>query len=271
MNDKLFKVLVCLGMIGVALAPSSVFAQSCGTRRVVVITHAPTIVHTPIIKEIVTPIAVPVLIPAYQFQYSPPCVTPGFAAPHVGYQQPQQQQGYQQYQQQGYQQYQQGNSQQVPPQCIQPGQPGQNQQEMVRVLAKALLEEMSRQSQTQVPGGPPDTGPPAALPLLSTNPNPFPTALPNQFTPGQNGLALANFAFNTTVRNCAACHTGIGSKGDTIIFSQPGVLNPAAPWKTMAKEVQEGRMPRRDSQYRLSPDEGQAILAWYTEMGRQGR
>jgi len=292
MNDKLFKLIVYLGLIAVAVAPSNVFAQSCGPRRVVVTT--PHVVHTPvvtpIVKEVVTPVAVPVLVPAFQFQYSPPCVTPGYAAapaygvPHgAGYAQPGYSAGY------GAQGYAgaPGYGQGVPPMAQpgyqqgaapQPGQPGESQQDMVRALAKALLEEMSRQSQAQAPaGGPPDAGPPAAPAPVGgpnpapANPNPFPTALPNQFPAGPNGQALATFAYNATIKNCAACHTGIGSKGDTIIFSQPGVLNPAAPWKTMAKEVQEGRMPSRDSQYRLTPEEAQAILAWYTEMGRAGR
>lgn len=278
MNDKkLFKLLACLGVIALTLAPSSVFAQSCGNRRVVVTTqnyvqnHFPTVSHIPVVQQIVTPIAVPVLIPAFQFQYAPPCFTPQIAVPYAapyggpgfaavpgygqqGYGPPMATYGGQPgYGQPGYQQP--------------VGQPGQNQQDMVRALAKALLEEMSRQSQTQ--NGPGDAGPPAVtLPPVGAG---FPTALPNQFPGGPNGQALASFAFNATVRNCAACHTGIGSKGDTIIFSQPGVLNPAAPWKTMAREVQEGRMPKRDSQWRFTPEEAQAALAWYTEMGRLGR
>jgi hypothetical protein len=265
------------------LVPSIAFAQSC---RRVIVTPVRTVVTpivTPVVETIVTPVAVPVLIPAFQFQYSPPCATPavpcagaGYGAPGYGYGPPMasygqpgygygppmanygQQPGYGYQAQPGYQQ-----------QSI--GQPGQPQQDMVRALAKALLEEMGRQSQSQ--NGPNDGGPPAV-------PNngggfgpstPFPTALPNQFPTGPNGQALANFAFNATVRSCAACHTGIGSKGDTIIFSQPGVLNPAAPWKTMAREVQEGRMPRRDSQWRLTPEEAQAVLAWYSEMGKSSR
>ena len=273
MNDKFFKMLVCLGVIALALTPSNLFAQLCGNRRVVVTTC------TPIVERIITPIAVPILIPAFQFQYAPSCVTPSFAAPyggpgfaavpgygHQGY--GHQGYGHQGYGHQGYgppmatysgqpsygQPYQQpGYGQQTPYQ--QPvGQPGQNQQDMVKALAKALLEEMSRQSQAQ--NGPGDGGPP-------------PATLPPVGNPGFP--SLANFAFNATIKNCAACHTGIGSKGDTMIFSQPGILNPAAPWKTMAREVSEGRMPKRDSQWQFTQEEAQAVLIWYAEMGRTGR
>jgi hypothetical protein len=281
-----------LGVVAMTLAPAASYAQcnrrftSCGTPYV-----APVIKTVVPVVEVVTPIAVPVIVPAFTFQYSPPCPCPqvpvqagGYtvAAPGVGYPGVAPGVGYPGvgypggYGATGYMQPGYGS----PPAAY--GQPGLPQQppqqhaaipsskDKIRELAKALLEEMQKQSESSDDDGPP---------VAPNGVNAYPPAQSSQQPVGQQPPSGNNFfapeqprgfnqqhpqaqlAFASLQRNCAACHTGVGAKGDVIIFSQPGLLNPSAPWSEMARAINTGHMPPRQSQYVVQPQEKAAMLA----------
>lgn len=249
----------------------------------------------PVIKEVV-PVAVPVLaypvlVPAFQFQYVPQAYAPtvpvvpvtGYpvATPVVqpvvptGYGVPPAVNGIGQtpltYQQQAMAQYQQ--------QYGQPnGQPygyangngngngngyGLNNKDKIRELAKALLEEMNRMAEN----GPIDSGPPVVpgtQPQQPVGQNPPPFQQPQQPQPNAQ---LAQFAIAAMNRTCSQCHTGIGSKGDLTIFTQPGLLNQQTNWRKIKDEVASGRMPPKDTHFQLSQQERQTILEWLKSIG----
>lgn len=46
--------------------------------------------------------------------------------------------------------------------------------------------------------------------------------------------------------NCAMCHTGAKSKGDTVIFESPGKLSPAADMQAIWDAINEDRMPPKE-------------------------
>lgn len=234
------------------------------------------------------PFAYPVLVPAFQFQYVPPTYVataypsvvatayPGYAGAYAaspvafgtqasygypGYAPPQQQYaGQQPYMGQG--QY--GSQQQY-----QGGQQQQNNNS-VRDLARAILEELSRQAGQQQGNGqqgggqqqPQDQGPPSV-----------PGYQPPQGGQSQNNNQQQNLeqvqkvALSALSRTCAYCHTGVGAKNDIQIFSQPGLVNQNAPWDKVLKMVKEKRMPPKDSQFRLNPQESSAIIQWLEGSG----
>lgn len=246
---KLF--IVILGLVAF-LAPAQLYAQSCGVIRHGPIYTPPAAVvvkdHVAVVKDVIikeVPIAVPVLVPAFQFQYQPPCYAPPVAVPPpvAGYGA-----GY------GHGQPQYGNDPNAyssgPPTVNYGQQPSSipNDKDKIRELAKALLEEIQRQSND-------DGGPPAVS-------GGVPTGTPPGVPTGMTAQQAAPFAIAALQRNCASCHTGVGSKGDTIIFSQPGVLDPNAPWRAMKREIESGRMPPKQSQFRPTPDELQALRIW---------
>ncbi len=269
---------LCVPLL-LALSASSVFAQ-CRTSTVIVgnpVYHNPVVVHKEVFAhEIITPVAipvaVPVVVPAFTYQYVPPCAS---AMPQVGYPGGGMpavagQGGYNQ----GYQMPNQGMPQapqyngpyQQPAQAPQPVLPGVGGNDKLKELAKLLLEEMRRQDAQEG-----DDGPPMAV--TPGNFQPAPVGSPAPF--GQPGVPpatsggrpnpqsqFAQPAINALARNCAACHTGQGSKGELAIFTQPNVLNPDAPFGTMLKEVESGRMPPKQSNYRPTQDEFQVIQAW---------
>ena len=188
------------------------------------------------------------LIPAFQFQYSPPVVVqpsyvpqPNYVTqPNYGVQQP----SYAPQPNYGVQQ---------PSYAPQPnyGMPQPNYRE----FAKASFLEMQRQDAGNS-GNSGDNGPPTAI-------DPHYSNLP--IMPSSGGIdkaALANFAVAALQRNCAACHTGQASKGGSIIFSQPGVLDQFAPFRTMAKDVETGRMPPVNAPFRPTGPEVNAMVAW---------
>lgn len=195
------------------------------------------------------PVPVPVIVPAFSFQYSPPCVPA-----------PQKQMT------------------------------AADNNAQLREFAKVLVEEIRRGQSTQgtppaVPGAVGDDGPPTLSdgnaptqpvpvqqPVQSPVAQPVPTQPPTQ-PPGGGGnppaaggpnpqSKYAQLALSAFKRNCATCHTGIGSEGDAVIFSQPGVLNPNAPWKSMLKEIQRGHMPPKKSTWQPTPDETASMIAW---------
>jgi len=182
--------------------------------------HHKKVIVEPIIS-IVEPVfvAVPVLVPAFQFQYSPPICAPI----------------QQSYQQQPYQ-YQPTNPYGAP-----------NGRDHIRELAKALLEEMNKLASPQGDGPPVVTGP-----YASPNPAPINPAPPN----------FQNIAFNAMRRTCMACHTGVAAKGEMILFNQINVLNTGAPWAMIKKKVETGAMPPKQSQYKLTTEEIEAIKAF---------
>jgi mono/diheme cytochrome c family protein len=280
MQAKFIGVLICLaGVLAVAAVPTATSrAQHCGTP---VVSSPYTVVSKPIVhhhnqvvvKEIVkeVPIAVPVLVPAFQFQYSPPCQVcpPGVVGQQPGY--------VPGYGQPGYGQPAAtppgvgatppgvGTAQPVP--VATPGQPAApSSNDRIRELAKALLEEMQRQS-----GNGPDDGPPTvydpnapAAPPASTPPAPAPGSPPGvgSAPQGMTREQAAPAAIAALNRSCASCHTGVGSKGDFTIFQQPGMLNPNAGWRSILREIDSGRMPPKSSQFRLTPEETNAIRTW---------
>jgi len=270
-----------------AASDAHAFGRRCGGRVFVsnsCYTPCYTSYCAPVIKEVpvaVPVLAYPVLVPAFQFQYVPqayaptvpvvpvtgyPVATPvvqpvistgGYGAPVVN--------GIGQtpltYQQQAMAQYQQ--------QYGQPnGQPYANGngngygKDKIRELAKALLEEMNRMAGD----APADSGPPA---VPGTYPQ-QPVGQNNFFPPPQQpqpNAQLAQFAIAAMNRTCSQCHTGIGSKGDMTIFTQPGLVNQQANWRRVKEEVASGRMPPKDNHFILSQQERQGILEWLRSIG----
>ncbi len=298
MKVKVFGLLIAVAAL--LFATGTVSAQCGVIRRGPVIVHNPVVVHheTPVVvKEVVTPVAVPVLVPAFQFQYTPPCAVPvqaGYAgqpglvpgygqpgygqpgygppaapAPGTGYAQPMPgygpPAGYGQQPASGY-----------GPPPVQPQASPLDNQAKIRELAKALLDEMSRQSgpgpggQDDGPPAVPGAGPPAAgTPGV---PPGAPVAPPKTGTPGvPPGLpqapvispeAAAPVAIATLQSKCSACHTGPAAKGEFVMFAQPGLFNQGIPWRSIVREIDAGRMPPSYSQYRITPQEAAAVRAW---------
>jgi hypothetical protein len=173
-------------------------------------------------QVVVAPIIQTFLIPAYQFQYVQPCAT---QQPTMG--QPV-----------------------MEPNNVMSTLPNQN--DKIKELAKALIEEMSRQSSEGVN----DDGPPMAQGPMAQGFNaPSPS---NQSNLGMIALA----------KNCSACHTGTASKGEMMIFSQPGVLNPNVSWGSIREVIKTAKMPPKDAQFRLSIDEATAIINLANNFGR---
>jgi len=208
------------------------FVSSC---RPVVPVHRH-IVNKPIIeikKEIIieqVPIATPVLVPAFQFQYQQQSYSSVIPSPI-------------------------NNSGYVPNANY--GNQGHNNNMMnnrdaIRELAKALLEEMQRLSQRQEL----NDGPPVVTgPWTGSSSNPPPVNSNNEMA-----------AYNAFKRNCAHCHTGAGSKADAIIFTQPGLLNLHAPWEDMTRRLIRRQMPPKDSQYKPTDAEYDAMIQYAKSM-----
>ncbi len=205
--------------------------------------------YTPCVQEVVVPVlAYPLLVPAYQFQYVPPAVAPVAAVvPVTGYPvatpvvQPVAPVSYGQ------------------PNMVYGQQPQQNfslnNKDKIKELARALLEEMNRAAD----GTAGDNGPPAV-----PGTQPFSTPAPQPFQPQPQ---LQQFALSAMTRTCAQCHTGIGSKRDFIIFTQPGYFNQNVNWKKVKDEVSSGRMPPKDVHFQLTLQERQTIVQWLTSIG----
>lgn len=240
--------------------------------------------YTPVVREVVTEVvpvlAYPVLVPAFQFQYVPPTTLPTIpVVPVTGYPvatpiiqpaiptaygQPPPQPVYPQqpipqmpYGQPAYPQYGQPT---VPQQNL-----GLNNKDKIRELARALLEEMNRMAES----GPVDSGPPVVPGTQPYQPQPQQTFQPPQQPqqPPPQQPNLAQFAVSAMSRTCAQCHTGVGSKGDMIIFNQPGLLNQSTNWKKIKDEIRSGRMPPKDTHFQLSAQEKTAIVDWLTSIG----
>lgn len=300
MNVKIFGVLIVACAFLFTASPVS---AQCGVVRHGPVFSScnnyscnPVVIETPVVSTVVAPIAVPVFVPAFQFQYVPPTAIPvpagypGQTVPGLGsgglpvavpgqpgYAQPVAPYGQPGYAQPGY-----GST---PPAYGQPavgyGQPAVPQgapqapvsdKDNIRELAKALLAEMSRQS---VQSG--DTGPPAVPNTAPTGVSPPVGVAPPTGTVGTPGVppglptgpvvspaAAAPLAIAALQSKCSACHTGPASKGEFVMFSQPGLFNQGIPWRTIVREIDSGRMPPNYSQYRISPQEAAAIRAWLT-------
>lgn len=237
-----------------------IFRGSCAVACAPVCTpivHHKVVADVVAIKEVV--VAYPVLVPAYQFQYVPPVVTAlpvvpvapygavGYGTagygqqPYQQYQQPQYQQQYQQpYQQQ--QQFQQPYNQAF----------GSDKDRLIKELAKAVIEEMKRQFEggDEHPPVPQTSAPPVQQP---DNRQPVSSQIPP---------ALQYQALTALSRNCAACHTGVGSKKGLVVFSQPGYFNPNVNLRKIKEEIETGRMPPTDSQFHPTVGERNNILEW---------
>lgn len=229
------KKFICAAVIAAfAMFVPMASAQCSGhvVHRRVVHTYSPTYqypVREVIVKDTIIPVAVPVLVPAFQFQYTAPCATPivaapGFAGTHAVP----------------------GVTPVIPgvspmqPVSVGPGGFGAiNDQEKIRLLAKALLEEMSKQADG-------DNGPPVAL---SGGP----------VTPPVSGSFNR---FQVLNARCASCHTGPSSKGGVQIFTAPGQFNPVVDRQRLIRAVEDGRMPPQavaDPSFRLSQQEVSAL------------
>lgn len=217
-------------------------ASTCGTviRRPVVVSHPPVAI-VPIYEPPVA-IAIPILVPAYQFQYSPPCVSPGVGvlpgAPGMAPIGP--------------------AAAPLPDAHANPGFiPGfgsKNDDELIKRLARAVADELRLNKEE------PDDGPPVAIGIDEARGGDI--KVPSKALAKEQ---LVGFAQNALERSCKACHTGIGSKGDTVIFTQPGIFNPNAPWKSIAREVLKNRMPPSSSAYKLTREERNFILEAFSE------
>lgn len=256
-----------------AASDAHAFGRRCGGRVFSNSCYTPcyTSYCAPVIKvPVAVPVlAYPVLVPAFQFQYVPQAYAPTVpVVPVAGYPvatpivQPVIPTGYGvppvnsigqtplTYQQQAMAQY---------------GQPngngngyGLNNKDKIRELARALLEEMNRMAGD----APVDSGPPVVPGTPVGNNNFFPP--PQQPQPNAQ---LAQFAIAAMNRTCAQCHTGVGSKGDMTIFTQPGLINQQTNWRKIKEEVASGRMPPRDVHFQLSPQERQGIVEWLRSIG----
>ena len=216
----------------------------------------PVIPVVPIVQDVVA-FAYPVLV-QFQFQYIPTA----YAAPvtPIGYGQPAYPVGYGQGgypvvpQQPAFQ----GQPYGYPPQ----GQPAfQGQQshniglnkDKIRELARALIEEMNKQSD----GSPESNQGPPAVPGTQQQSN-----LPQQ----QNG-DLAQLAVNSLGKNCSSCHTGVGAKKDVMLFPQLGLFKPNVSLNKIKDEIEKGHMPPKDSQFHLNIKEKSDVLNWLKSLG----
>jgi hypothetical protein len=252
-----------------------------------------------VVEEIVeVPVfAFPILVPAFQFQYVPPAFAAGGVLPVAGGGYPVVQSGgygasygqfgqasYGQYGQASYGQFGQsyGQSYGQSPYGQTYGQSpyaynqslNLNSKDKIRELARALLEEMNKAEN----GNGNDTGPPAVPGTQSYQPPPQPPPNPYQPQPPYQQpnpyqsqqpppQQLQQLAFSAMARTCARCHTGVGSKHDVVIFTQPGLVNQHANWRKIKEEVASGRMPPRDTHFQLAPQERQWIVQWLNSIG----
>jgi hypothetical protein len=220
--------MLCFGVMA-----NNVHAQCRG--RCFTYTTYPTTYQYPVrevvVREVITPvavpIAVPVLIPAFQYQYIAPVAAPVQPVQSVV------QQTYPGSPGLGYPG--------VPMQPMAYGPGGQQaapsqlgEQERIRLLAKALLAEMSKQADG-------DQGPPMALDK-------------------DQSMSLL-FAEGIMSNKCARCHTGTTAKAGVQLFISPGVFNAAIDKQRVLRAIEEGRMPPPDvaPQFRLNQQEIAAI------------
>lgn len=182
------------------------------------------VVQQAVVTDVVTPVAFPVFIPSFQFAYQPAVCQPvaptqlgPVMQPVAGKQQ------------------------------LQPTYGLNTEQNRVKALAKALLEEMGKQ---QDGGGTEDKGPPVAIMEgISSAPSPVsPISI------------LAN--------NCAVCHTGANAKKGFNIFNSPGQFNMLVNRSLIAEAItpdDNGAVfmpPANHTQ--LRPDERQTLINWAT-------
>lgn len=172
-----------------------------------------------IVKEVITPVTVPVLVPAFQYQYVAPCVAaPAAAAPCAA-----------------------PAPAAAQPVVQQPQTMAMGSNNDIRALARALLQEMK---QASGPVGAEDQGPPPVMDFSEQQ-----STMPAQ-PQGNFATVLAN--------RCAGCHTGPSSKGGMQIFSAPGVFNVQVDRQRIVRAIEDGRMPPQavnDPNYRLTPQE----------------
>jgi len=202
------KVICVLSFLSILVLPAVVNANGCR------------VVHHNVVQEVIVPvaIAVPVLVPAFQFQYIPAPV----AYPVVGAPQPPA--------------YVPG----VPASASPAGfnLPSANQQDRIRALARALIEEMKKEELADAP------------PMAHRGEQPV----------SVNHLSALSLS-------CAQCHTGSTAKGGVRIFTAPGVVDPLAPKAKIWDAISTGRMPPTKDEFgrlvhRPSVAEAEAIRQW---------
>lgn len=227
----LISVIIGLGWANVATA------QNCSSHRPVrynptVFTYSNTyqypvkevvVKENVIVKDVIVPVAVPVLIPAFQFQYVAPCASPVAAqvVPQI-----------------------QGApvanpfpvGQQMQPMTGSPYSaapasapaPATSEQQRIRQLARALLLEMSRQEESPSE----DDGPPMAIGEFIAQPV-------QRQQPAQNAGNWLQVLSN----RCARCHTGAKAASGIQIFTAPGQFNPSVDRQRLISAIEGGRMP----------------------------
>lgn len=262
MQSLLFPVAIA----AVAVLCGSVGAQTCGTTAVGH-SHTPLLQYTTtfvpkkhvIVKEVVNeiPVAIPVLVPAFQYQYSPPCCTPQVHAPAQAV-------------------VQQGQGQQVVQQGHQPSGIGQLSPAQIKDIARQILAEIKREEEASGP----DAGPP---PIAGAEwqtqveqeqgsghwaspqtPPPAPAHSQGQASaPGgpQIGQTGPDDPKVLLFNHCAACHTGPSSRGRFVIYSAPGQINAAFDRGQAANSIRNGQMPHPSRpDLKMTPQQS-AILA----------
>lgn len=225
------RTFLCVAaLLGVLVAGGAALGQSCGVPvhhgrpvrigpSVVLPSHyqySTTFVPKKevIVKEVINeiPVAFPVLVPAFQYQYVPPCCTPAAGAPAHG----------------AAAAAPPGGQPVATPPPAAPGGAGVGQldQTQIRALAQLILAELKREQEAAGP----DAGPPAVLDPSAPGVGTYPGTQPPAGTlpppdPSQPVVGSPNLAGLTVLQNkCAACHTGPGSKGRFQMFSAPGQL-----------------------------------------------
>ena len=209
-------------LLVVSIITVSAFSFTCGSGRTFVY---PTTYQYPL-KEIIVRnnfIAVPVLVPAYQFQYVPTC-TPIVASPIVpaaaavaGMQQ--------------------GTYGPIASAGVGAVNGANQDRERIRLLARALLEEMSKEADSNTGSATNDNGHTDS----ATNDNGPPVV--SGFSSPSN-TQVRQLSWVSVLHNrCSACHTGSTSKAGVMIFTSPGRFNPGVDRHRLLDAIKSGRMP----------------------------
>ncbi len=177
-----------------------------------------------IIEQVITPVAIPVLVPAFQFQYvPPPCQqnmgNQGYAPQNTGYP---------------------GSPQGYPPQVPQPTAAVNNVSDDARIrrlIRQVIREELKNAMNGTPPPNDQDDGPPAPV------------------SGQQQSLNYVSILGG----RCSTCHTAGNLKGNNfVMFTSPGVFNNSADKRAIVKAMESGEMPlaaRTNPAARVPPNE----------------
>lgn len=288
--------------VSLILFPSSVRAQCNSYRSGSYYSYysTPSVVTEYITKEVLAPY--PIIVPAFSFQYSAPCAnvaaSPCTNVASVQQQQvPLQQNASVQQSNVTYGGQSVGTAAVAQGGTVSPGGSSSSsalsplQVDQLKEIVRSILIESkiststratdgaSSSSSSSTPNDSVDNGPPAYKDSQSEQPQqpqqPQQLQQPqqpqqNRETQGYNSRGgrpgpqskYAQAALNAFSRNCASCHTGSGSKGDMVMFTQQDVFNPDAPFGSMLKEIERQHMPPKSSQWQPTPEERNVMVAF---------